>query len=139
MNVGKLCNFLEKHNNTIFISDYEDSDRWSDDSTAVMFVNNSSHLIMVAQDGTITPIPWEQVRAELSKHIRKHSNGFVTLAAFETEPQQKLNIGSQWASSDITGTQPPLLTLVVSIATVVILSFIVYTTRHKDSKARLEN
>jgi len=131
MNVSQLCNFLERQNNAVFVSQHEDSERWADDPTSIMFVNNQSHLMRVDQKGNKTLVPWEQARSELALQIRKHSQGYVTLAAFQTEPRKALNFGSQWAAHEIGGTQPPLLLLIVGVSALVAVLFLVLSTRKR--------
>ena len=139
MNVSKLCTFLERQNNAIFISNHEESDRWMDDPTSVMFVNNQNHLMRIDQKGAKTAIPWEQARGEIALHIRKHPQGYATVASFVTEPQRLLQLGAQWQCHDIGGTQPPILVLVVGLSALLGIGFLIFSTREKKSAPTSKN
>lgn len=130
MNVTKLCNFLERANNALFISQYAESDRWLDDPTAVMFVNNANVLMHIAGNGQLKePIPWESARESVAKELRKHQLGWATLAAFPPSnasgqaQAQGLNIGAQYPCHEVNGSQPPILMLIVAIATLAAFAF----------------
>jgi len=118
MNVTKLCNFLERTNNALFVSQHAESDRWLDDPSAVLFVNNANVLMLIAGNGqTKEALPWESAREQVAKELRKHQLGWVTLAAFQQGPGQGLVIGTQYPCYEINGTQPPILMLIVALAT----------------------
>lgn len=126
MNVSKLCSFLERPLNALFISNHQAPDRWLEDPGAVMFVNNSGTLMQIAGNSSSSePIPWESAREALATALRRHQLGWATMAAFDSKTMA-LDVGNQYDCHEIQGTQSPIVMLAVALIALASLGILFY-------------
>lgn len=137
MNVGKLCNFLERNNNAIFISKFQEPDRWLEDESAMLYVNNSNVLMRIEGNGNVKEaIPWETARDSISSSVRKNRLGWTTLAAFDTSSllRRGINIGAQFPCHEIGGSESPLIGALLGLAIVASIAWLLINSRAPRSQ-----
>lgn len=150
MHVRKLCEFLERRNNAVFITEHEEQWRWLEDAKAVMYVNHGGLPIRIlgqeSQQGKAQgrgvgePVLWDKLNGRMSEDLRKHLKGFVTLATFDTATNspEPFRAGQSLPVQAVQGYDNPLMAAVVGGAVLAALVFFISQTMPKKKAASQE-